>query len=94
MNFRLVMARLERDRPTIVPFDVFTLGEFFRGIFSPHVILVSTLLFMVGTVQFGLCMSLPAIIQELGFDGTKARLLGGGPFLLGVPSVYLRQTRP
>jgi len=88
MILSLIMARLKQDRPSIVPFDKFTLGEVFRGLGPPHVFLVSVLLFMVGTAQFGLALSLPSIVNELGFSGIKAQLLGTGPFVLGFLGVF------
>jgi hypothetical protein len=84
------MGRLKRDRPSILPFDKFSLGEIFRGFAPPHVFLLSVLLFMVGTVQFGLAMSLPSTVNGLGFSGIRADLLGLGPFVVGFLGVYLR----
>lgn len=83
---QLVLARLERDRPTIFPLDVFTLREFFRAIFSLQVIIVSILFFMVGTIEFGMAMTLPSVIGQLGFNGMRAQLLGVGPF---IPALYI-----
>lgn len=88
MIFRLIIARLERDRPSLVPSDKFSLGEVLHGL-TPHVILVSALLFMAGTAQFGLAMSLPSIVSELGFSGYRTQLLSLGPFFLGFLGVSL-----
>ena len=94
MTLRLVLARLERDRPSIVPCDVFSLREFFRAIFSPHVLILAVVFFMVGTIEFGLAMSFPSIIDGLGATGIKAQLLGVGPFITGFFSACLGRTRP
>jgi hypothetical protein len=62
--------------------------------FSLQVIIVSILFFMVGTIEFGLAMSFPSVIGELGFNGMKAQLLGVGPFIPGLYSLWFRGNYP
>jgi len=88
------MARLERDRPSIIPSDKFSGSEVLRAICSPHVIIVSILFFMEGTAIFGLALFLPSIVSELGFSRNNTQLLSVGPFALGFFGVYLRRTYP
>ena len=94
ISLRLIMARLERDRPSIKPSDKFSGREVLRAICSPHVIIVSILFFMVGTTIFGLALFLPSIVSELGFSRNKTQLLSVGPYALGFFGVYLRRTHP
>ncbi|KIM38324.1 hypothetical protein M413DRAFT_30170 [Hebeloma cylindrosporum] len=90
---KVLMARLERDRPSIKPSDKFSGGEILRSVRSPHVVIVFILFFLAGTGTFGLALFLPSIVSELGFSRTKTQLLSVGPFAAGflvmVISAYL-----
>jgi len=81
--FSIIMSRLERDRPSIRPVDKFTFKEVMRSASSPHVIIVFIMLFMAGTMLYGLALFLPSIVSELGFSPTKTQLLSVGPFAAG-----------
>ena len=83
LSHRIIMARLERDRPSIRPSDKFSRREILRSIRSPHVIILVILLFMVGTTLFGLALFLPSIVSELGFNKNKTQLLSVWPFAVG-----------
>ncbi|KAF9480332.1 MFS general substrate transporter [Pholiota conissans] len=79
----LIMARLERDRPSIQPSDKFSFYEVFQSLRSPHVIAVFVMFFMVGTNLYGLALFLPSIVNQLGFPAGKSQLLSVGPFGAG-----------
>ena len=74
------MRRLERDRPFIRPVDVFSFKEVLRAASSPHVIVMSTVAFMAGTIAYGVAFFLPSIVNQLGFSPTHTQLLTVGPF--------------
>ena len=82
------MSRLERDRPSIVPVDKFTLKEIMRSASSPHVVMVIIMFFMIGTTLYGLAFFLPSIVNELGFSANKTQLLSVGPFVAGFIGAY------
>ena len=77
------MRRLEVDRPSIELVDDFTSKEVVRSASSPHVILVFIMLFMTGTMIYGLAFFLPSIVSQLRFSATKTQLLSVGPFAVG-----------
>ncbi|KAJ3503782.1 hypothetical protein NLJ89_g8279 [Agrocybe chaxingu] len=79
----LIMARLERDRPSILPADKFSVKEIFRSLTSPQVIILFVIFFMVGTQLYGLALFLPSIVNQLGFDRNRSQLLSVGPFAAG-----------
>jgi len=79
----LIMARLERDRPSIKPSDKFSGGEILRSIRSPNVVMIFVTAFMNGTCLYGLALFLPSIVRELGFSRNKTQLLSVGPFATG-----------
>ncbi|PFH53311.1 hypothetical protein AMATHDRAFT_137753 [Amanita thiersii Skay4041] len=79
----IIMRRLERDRPSIVPQDSFSLEEIYKSLSSIHVILVFIIFFMLGTTLYGLALFLPSIVKQLGFSSTKSQLLSVGPFAAG-----------
>jgi len=74
-----IMKRLERDRPTIKSVDKFSAKEVLRSVASLHVIIISVMAFMVGTMVYGLALFLPSIVSQLGFSPTKTQLLSVGP---------------
>ena len=90
---RLIMARLERDRPSIKPADKFSGIEILRSIRSPHVIIICFMFFMNGTCGYGLALFLPSIVSELGFSRNKAQLLSVGPFAGGFFGAFVHRTR-
>lgn len=77
------MRRLEKDRPALLSADEFSLKEVMRSITSPHVILVSIMMFMVGMMAYGLAVFLPYIVSELGFSPSATQLMSVGPFAAG-----------
>ncbi|KAF9018653.1 MFS general substrate transporter [Hymenopellis radicata] len=79
----ILVRRLEKDRPTIVPIDTFSFKEVFRSITSPHVIIVFIVFYMCGTTLYGLGLFLPSIVKQLGFSTIKTQLLSVGPFAAG-----------
>ncbi|KAF8185966.1 MFS general substrate transporter [Pholiota molesta] len=79
----LIMARLERDRPSIRPSDKFSFHEIFQSMRSPHVIAVFVMFFLIGTNLYGLALFLPSIVNQLGFSPSKSQLLSVGPFAAG-----------
>ena len=81
--FRLVIRRLERDRPTVAPADKFSFKQIMRSASSPHVIIVFMMFFMLGMMLYGLAFFLPSIVKELGFSSNKTQLLSVGPFVAG-----------
>ena len=89
----LIMALLERDRPSIKPSDKFSGEEILHSIRSPHVIILFFVLFMLGTCASGLALFLPSIVSELGFSRNKTQLLSVGPFALGFFGAFIRCTR-
>jgi len=91
---RIIMARLERDRPSIRPSDKFSFREVLRSICSPHVIIVFILAFLVGSSSFGLALFLPSIVSGLGFSKTKTQLLSVGPFGAGFMGACIRWAHP
>ena len=91
---RFIMARLERDRPSIRPSDKFSGREVLRTIRSPHVIIVFILFFLAGAGAYGLALFIPSIVSELGFSQTKTQLLSVGPFAAGFIGACFRRARP
>jgi hypothetical protein len=77
------MRRLEKDRPTITMVDTFSFKQVMLSAGSPHVIIVTIMLFMTGMMAYGLALFLPSIVNELGFGTTKTQLLSVGPFAAG-----------
>ena len=74
------MRRLERDRPSIRPVDTFSVKEVLRAASSPHVVIMSIVVFMTGMMAYGLAFFLPSIVNQLGFSTTHTQLLSVGPF--------------
>ena len=77
------MRRLERDRPSLSSAVKFSVKEVMRSVGSPHVIMVIIMLFMVGTMVYGLSVFLPSIVSQLGFSSNTTQLLSVGPFTAG-----------
>ena len=77
------MRRLERDRTFITSDVKFSLKDVMRSVGSPHVIMVSIMLFMVGMMVYGLAIFLPSIVRQLGFSPNATQLLSVGPFMVG-----------
>ena len=74
------MRRLERDRPFISSTVKFSFKEVMRSVGSPHVIMVFIMVFMGGTMGYGLAIFLPSIVSQLGFSPNTTQLLSVGPF--------------
>ncbi|KAF5332971.1 hypothetical protein D9757_015228 [Collybiopsis confluens] len=80
----LLARRLARDNPSSsTNQDDFSFKEVIRSLKSPHVLLVFTVLYMVGTVLYGQALFLPSIVNQLGFSPNKTQLLSVGPFAGG-----------
>jgi len=79
----LIMGRLERDRPSLSSVVKFSLKEVMRSVGSPHVIMVTIMSFMVGTMVYGLAVFLPSMVSQLGFSSNTTQLLSVGPFTAG-----------
>ena len=77
------MRRLEIDRPSITSAVKFSPKDVMRSVGSPHVIMVSTMIFMVGMMGYGLAIFLPSIVSQLGFSRNASQLLSAGPFMAG-----------
>ena len=77
------MKRLEKDRPSISSAVKFSLKEVMRSLGSPHVIMLSIMVFMVGMMSYGLAVFLPSIVNQLGFSPNTTQLLSVGPFTAG-----------
>ena len=77
------MRRLEIDRPSITSAVKFSLKDVMRSLGSPHVIMVSTMVFMIGVMSYGLAIFLPSIVSQLGFSPNATQLLSVGPFTAG-----------
>ena len=77
------MKRLEKDRPAISSDVEFSLKEVMRSLGSPHVIMLSIMVFMVGMMSYGLAVFLPSIVNQLGFSPNTTQLLSVGPFMTG-----------
>ena len=90
--FRLVMSRLEKDRPSITSAVKFSLKEVMRSVGSPHVIMVSIMIFVVGIMSYGLAIFLPSIVSQLGFSPNTTQLLSAGPFMAGFVGEYFKST--
>ena len=71
------------DRPFITSAVKFSFKDVLRSVRSPHVILVSTMVFMTGMMGYGLAIFLPSIVSQLGFSPTASQLLSVGPFVAG-----------
>ena len=80
---RLIIRRLEKDRPSITSADKFSLKEVRRSVGSPHVIMASIMVFMNGMMTYGLAVFLPSIVNQLGFSPNTTQLLSVGPFTTG-----------
>ena len=77
------MRRLEKDRPFIASAIKFSLKDVVQSIGSPHVIMVSIMVFMGGTIGYGLAFFLPSIVSQLGFSPNATQLLSVGPSAVG-----------
>ena len=86
--FRLIVRRLEKDRPFITSAVKFSFKEVMRSVVSPHVIMVSVMNFMTGMMVYGLAIFIPSIVNELGFSPNATQLLSVGPFAAGFLGVY------
>ena len=82
------MRRLEKDRPTITMVEAFSFKQIMLSASSPHVIIVTIMLFMTGMMAYGLALFLPSIVNELGFGTTETQLLSVGPFVAGFIGDY------
>ena len=71
------------DRPSISSAVKFSLKEVMRSVGSPHVIMVTIMVFMVGTMGYGLAVFLPSIVSQLGFSPNATQLLSVGPSMAG-----------
>ena len=71
------------DRPSITSAVKFSLKEIVRSIGSPHVVLLIIMMFMEGTMMYGLSVFLPSIVSQLGFSPNATQLLSVGPFTAG-----------
>lgn len=82
----LIKYRLEYDRPSVtpdIPADKFSFREILRSFTSIHVIINFIMLFMDGTMLYGLAFFLPSIVNQLGFSAVNSQLLSAGPFAAG-----------
>lgn len=82
----LIKYRLEHDRPSVtpdIPADKFSFREILRSFTSIHVIINFIMLFMDGTMLYGLAFFLPSIVNQLGFSPVNSQLLSAGPFAAG-----------
>jgi len=79
----LIIRRLEMDRPFITSAVKFSFKDVLRSVCSPHVIVVSTMVFMTGMMAYGLAIFLPSIVSQLGFSPSASQLLSVGPFVAG-----------
>jgi hypothetical protein len=73
--FRLIMNRLERDRPSIRLVDKFSFKEVIRSVSSPHVIMFLIMAFIQSTMTAGYSFFLPSIVKQLGFSRSLTQLL-------------------
>ena len=71
------------DRPSISSAVKFNLKEIMRSVGSPHVIMVTIMVFMVGMMGYGLAVFLPSIVSQLGFSPNATQLLSAGPAMAG-----------
>ncbi|KAF9519048.1 hypothetical protein BS47DRAFT_1337603 [Hydnum rufescens UP504] len=89
----LIERRLEKDRPSIGQMDKLDRKQIINSIMSPHVILLSVVMFLQGTIVYGLGFFVPSIVDQLGFSATRSQLLSAGPFgagfLVAVTASYL-----
>ena len=81
--FRLIINRLERDRPFIKTVDRFSFKEAMRSASSPHIIVFFFMAFIHSTMDSGLSLFLPSIVEGLGFSRNVTQLLSAGPFAAG-----------
>lgn len=81
--FRLIIQRLERNRPFVIPMDTFSIRQVFSVMITPHVLLPSVINFLGGTNLFGLALFLPSIVSQLGYSSNRTQLLSVGPFAVG-----------
>ena len=86
------MKRLEMDRPSITSAVKFSLKEVMRSVGSPHVIIISIIVFMTGMMGYGLAVFLPSIVSQLGFSPSATQLLSVGPFTAGFIGGCLKST--
>ncbi|KAH9474630.1 putative transporter [Psilocybe cubensis] len=80
---RLIIQRLDRNRPFAVPVDTFNIKRILSVLVTPHVLLPSVINFMGGTNLFGLALFLPSIVSQLGYSSNRTQLLSVGPFAVG-----------
>ena len=85
---RIVVQRLERDRPFVSPLDKFSFRQVLASAASPHVIIIFMIYFMGGANLYGLALFLPSIVNQLGYSPTRTQLLSVGPFAAGFLGGY------
>lgn len=79
----ILERRVERDRPFIGQ-DKFDPKQIIQSFTSPHVIINSfIILFLLGTIVFGLAFFSASTVNQLGYSPTKSQLLSVGPFAVG-----------
>lgn len=76
----LIDLRLARDRPTTAPLDSFSIHHILHALTSRHVIIMVIMLFMDGTMLFGLALFLPTNVSDLGYSNASAQLVSVGPY--------------
>ncbi|EKM76237.1 hypothetical protein AGABI1DRAFT_122806 [Agaricus bisporus var. burnettii JB137-S8] len=76
-----IASRLQTDRPIILNGSRFTYKEIKRAILSPHVVMSIFIPFFNASNLFGLSISIPSIVNSLGFSPVKSQLLAAGPFI-------------
>ena len=91
---RLIIRRLEMDRPFITSAVKFSFKDVLRSVSSPHVIMVSTMAFMTGMMGYGLAIFLPSIVSQLGFSPNASQLLSVGPFVAGFIGECFSKIKP
>jgi len=83
-HFRLIIHRIDKDRPATSTNYSFTIHEVFRSMSSPHVLLVFLIFYLEGTNASGIALFLPSIINQMGFGANESQLLSVGPYAGGV----------
>jgi MFS transporter, ACS family, DAL5 transporter family protein len=79
----LIERRLHKDRPSSCQIDESPVKQIICSLTSPHVVLVFSMMFMLGTLYYDLESFLYSIVTPLGFGHTKSQLLILAPSAVG-----------
>lgn len=82
---KILAMRIEKDQPSSAAEqeEKFSWGQVGKAYKSPHVLLTSLALFMIGTNLYSLAYFQPTIIHSMGYTSSYTQLISVPPFAVG-----------